>query len=227
MLGERIGPQSEVIRAIISGYSPCCGGPAPGCGRACRTRPPPTARNLQRSRNLRARKIRRTAARMVSARRSRRSSASSSPPTPAPPGPPPTPCEREGFVSEQQGRENKRPTPWKHSERQGKKQSAPQGAQRKAEKGERFALSPLRPARPARARRFEPHQHVLLQRHSPGWVSAMLLNTVTPTGSRTEDVTHLQQPLLAPPQQVLRELLERRLRRRRDCHLMAPPCTFF
>ena len=25
MLGERIVPQSEVIRAIMSGYSPCCG----------------------------------------------------------------------------------------------------------------------------------------------------------------------------------------------------------
>ena len=27
MLGERIASQSEVIRAIVSGYSPCCGGP--------------------------------------------------------------------------------------------------------------------------------------------------------------------------------------------------------
>ena len=26
MLGERITSQSEVIRAIVSGYSPCCGG---------------------------------------------------------------------------------------------------------------------------------------------------------------------------------------------------------
>ena len=26
MLGERIVSQSEVIRAIVSGYSPCCGG---------------------------------------------------------------------------------------------------------------------------------------------------------------------------------------------------------
>ena len=25
MLGERIASQSEVIRAIVSGYSPCCG----------------------------------------------------------------------------------------------------------------------------------------------------------------------------------------------------------
>ena len=29
MLGERIASQSEVIRAIVSGYGSCCGGPAP------------------------------------------------------------------------------------------------------------------------------------------------------------------------------------------------------
>ena len=170
MLGERIGPQSEVIRAIISGYSPCCGGPAPGCGRACRTRPPPTARNLQRSRNLRARKIRRTAARMVSARRSRRSSASSSPPTPAPPGPPPTPCEREGFVSEQQGRENKRPTPWKHSERQGKKQSAPRGRSERQRK--ESGLRSHRSARPA-----------LLELVALNHINMCFCNAIRPGGS--------------------------------------------
>ena len=27
MLGERIASQSDVIRAILSGYSPCCGAP--------------------------------------------------------------------------------------------------------------------------------------------------------------------------------------------------------
>ena len=34
MLGERIASQSEVIRAIVSGYSPCCGVPAPAVLRA-------------------------------------------------------------------------------------------------------------------------------------------------------------------------------------------------
>ena len=29
MLAERIASQSEVIRAIVSGCSPCCEGPAP------------------------------------------------------------------------------------------------------------------------------------------------------------------------------------------------------
>ena len=31
MLGKRIASQSEVIGAIMSGYGPCCGGPAPAC----------------------------------------------------------------------------------------------------------------------------------------------------------------------------------------------------
>ena len=30
MLGERIASQSEVLRAIMSGYSPCCGVPNQG-----------------------------------------------------------------------------------------------------------------------------------------------------------------------------------------------------